>query len=222
MTVGDSVMWLASSGRSSANRPQLAPWPRWDRTWRWWSGPQICSPARLGRAVLIGPTGRGEAPLGAADEAAPLVGLVELERLDEVAELALPARQGVLEQAGDVGERMHHQPLADEAGRVGQAVRMLRRRRQQQQPRRADRVGREDDDLGRLASARRRRGRSRSRRSRGPRSSVSMLADPGAGDEPRPMGDAPSASGSGRSRPWRPRCSPDWQVLRWTHGRRPS
>jgi hypothetical protein len=57
--------------------------------------------------------GRGEAPAGAADEAAFLVGLIELEALDQVAELALPAHQRLLEQPGDVRERMHHQPLPD-------------------------------------------------------------------------------------------------------------
>ena len=51
----DSVTTLASSGRSSPNRPQLAPRPRWDFTWRWWSGPQFWVPARLGSAALIGP-----------------------------------------------------------------------------------------------------------------------------------------------------------------------
>ena len=65
VTVDESVMWLDSSGRSSAKSPQLAPCPRCVRTWVWWSGPQICSPARLGSAVLIGP------PVGARPQRAP-------------------------------------------------------------------------------------------------------------------------------------------------------
>ena len=32
VTVDDIVMWFASSGRSSAKRPQFAPWPRCVRT----------------------------------------------------------------------------------------------------------------------------------------------------------------------------------------------
>ena len=143
-------MWFASSGRSSANRPQFAPWPRCVRTWAWWSAPQICSPARLGQRRVDRSAGRRQAPARAADEAALLVGLVELERLDEVAELALPAHQRVLEEPGDVGERMHHQPLPDQAGGVGETVRVSRRRREQQQPGRADGVGRDHDDLRRL------------------------------------------------------------------------
>ena len=82
----------------------------------------LAGPARQRRVDRT--TGGCEAPARAADEAALLVGLVELERFDEVAELALPAHQRLLEQPGDVGERMHHQPLPDEAGRVRQAVGM--------------------------------------------------------------------------------------------------
>ena len=143
-------MWFASSGRSSAKRPQFAPWPRWRLHVGVVVGAPdlLAGPARQRRVDR--PAGRREAPARAADEAALLVGLVELERLDEVAELALPAHQRLLEQAGDVGEGMHHQPLPDEAGRVGQTVRVRRARREQQQPGRADRVRREDDHLRRL------------------------------------------------------------------------
>ena len=55
VSVFEIVIRFASSGRSSPNRPQFAPLPRCDRTWRWWSGPQTCVPARLGSAALIGP-----------------------------------------------------------------------------------------------------------------------------------------------------------------------
>ena len=124
VTVDEIVMWFASSGRSSANRPQFAPWPRW----RLDVGMVVRAPGLLagpaGERRVDRPAGRREAPAGAADEAALLVGLVELERLDEVAELALPAHQRLLEQPCDVGEGMHHQPLPDEAGRVRQAVRV--------------------------------------------------------------------------------------------------
>ena len=117
-------MWLFSSGRSSAKRPQFAPWPRTCLRCRWCSGPQICSPARAGQCRVDRAAGGREAPARAAHEAALLVRLVELERLDQVAELALPAHQRLLEEARDVGEGMHHQPLADQAGRVGQPVGM--------------------------------------------------------------------------------------------------
>ncbi len=91
-------------------------------------------------------TRRREAPLRAADEPAPLVGLVELERFDRAAEVSLPALQVVVEESRHAGERMHHQPGADESARVGEPVGMDVRRRQQQQPRGADRVGGHDDD----------------------------------------------------------------------------
>ena len=91
-----------------------------------------------------------EAPLRAADEAPPLVRLVELERLDGAAELALPALEVLVEEPAHVRERVHHQPLADEPRRVGQPVGMSRRAREEQQPGRPDRVRGEDDDLRRL------------------------------------------------------------------------
>jgi hypothetical protein len=45
---------------------------------------------------------------------------------------------------------MEHQVLADQAAGIGQPVGKARRRRIQQQPRRADAVAGDDDDLGRL------------------------------------------------------------------------
>ena len=45
---------------------------------------------------------------------------------------------------------MEHQVLADQAGRIGQPVREAAGDRVQQQPRRADAVAGDDDDLGRL------------------------------------------------------------------------
>src|SRR5439155_7085719 len=54
--------------------------------------PDLSSGAARERRV-DGAARRRESPAGAADEAALLVRLVELERLDEVPELALPARQ---------------------------------------------------------------------------------------------------------------------------------
>ena len=168
------------------------------------------------------PAGRREAPARAADEAALLVGLVELERLDEVAELALPAHQRLLEQAGDVGERMHHQPLADEPGRVRQAVRMRRARptaaaaaacRSRSPPATTTLAGSKCSAPSRVDPGR------AGREARG----VGLdPADAGAGHEPGAQRRSPSASGSGRSRPWRPRCSPTGRCSRWTHGRRPS
>ena len=165
--------------------------------------------------------GRREAPARAADEAALLVGLVELERLDEVAELALPAHQRLLEQPGDVRERVHHQPLADEPRRVRQAVRMPRRR-----PRAAAAAASRSRSPPRrrrspAGSARRRRCRSTSRRSRGP----CRWSRSGCTRAPV-ISVAPRAIAFGQ---WvrsvdafAPSLQPDWQVLRWTHGRRPS
>ena len=95
---------------------------------------------------------------------------------------------GSSNRPGDVREGMHHQPLPDEAGRVGQPVRVRGARREQQQPRRADRVGRDDDDLRRLevlaavAVDPGRAGR------QAPRVGLD-LADAGAGHEPRAEGD---------------------------------
>ena len=168
-------MWFASSGRSSAKRPQFAPWPRWRLDVGVVVGAPglLAGPAREGRVDR--PAGRREAPARAADEAALLVGLVELERLDEVAELALPAHQRLLEQAGDVGER-DASSAASRRGRTSSPARRgaLGLGREQQQPRRADRVGREDDDLGRLEVLAAVARRSRSRRSPGRVASVSM------------------------------------------------
>ena len=67
--------------------------------------------------------GRLQAPLGAAHEPARGVGLVELERVDELAPRALPGAEVLVEDADDGPERVHHQPLADEA----RGVRQLRR-----------------------------------------------------------------------------------------------
>src|SRR3954452_3754237 len=93
----------------------------------------LAGPARERRVDRA--AGRREAPAGAPDEAALLVGLVELEALDEVAELARPAHQRFLEQARDVGERVHHQPLPDEPRAVREAVRLVLRRAQEQESR---------------------------------------------------------------------------------------
>ena len=178
-------------------------------TWRWWSGPQTCVAGAAGERRVDRPERRREAPLRAADEAALLVGLVELERLDRAAELALPALEVLVEQAADVRERMHHQPLPDEARTSSRGRRGGASSPESSSSRgRADRVRGQHDDLRRAGSARRRRGRSRSRRSRGRSSLVSMPADAGAGDQLRAERRSPSASGSGRSTPWRPRCSP--------------
>ncbi len=181
-------MWFASSGRSSANSPQFAPWPEMRPDVGVMAGAPdlLARPARQRRVDRT--TGRCEAPAGAADEAALLVGLVELERLDEVAELALPAHQRLLEQPGDVGERMHHQPLPDEAGRVRQAVGVGGRIGEQQQTGRADRVRRDDhhprrlEVLGTIPVDPRRAG--------GEALLVGLDApDPRAGDEARSPGD---------------------------------
>ena len=115
MRVADSATWLASSGRSSPNRPQFAPRPRCERTWRWWSGPQTCVPARLGRAALIGPKVGARPHLAPRTKPRRLVGLVELERLDRAAELALPALEVLVEQPADVRER----DASSAAGRRG-------------------------------------------------------------------------------------------------------
>ncbi len=165
--------------------------------------------------------GRGEAPAGTADEAALLVGLVELERLDEVAELALPAHQRVLEQA----RRRWRRDASSAACRRGRtswparrggparptaAAAAACRSRWPRRPRPSP-----------ARSARRRRGRSRSRRSPGP-SRRSRCGGPGR----RSRAARPLAMALGQ---WvrsvealAPSLQPDWQVLRWTHGRRPS
>ena len=182
-------MWFASSGRSSAKRPQFAPWPRWVLT----CGVVVGAPGLLAGAArerrVDRPAGGREAPARAADEAALLVGLVELERLDEVAELALPAHQRLLEQAGDVRERMHHQPLPDEARRVREAVRVLPALAEFSSSRGVpDRVGRDDDDARRLEVL----GAVRCDPRRAGREALGVGLDPAdarAGDEPRAQRD---------------------------------
>ena len=165
--------------------------------------------------------GRREAPARAADEAALLVGLVELERLDEVAELALPAHQRLLEQAGDVGEGMHHQPLADEA--------------RTSWPGHRDAAALADSSSSRgvpIALAATTTTRAGSKCSPPSRSiQVAPVARPLASVSIRrtraPVTScAPCAIAFGQ---WvrsvdalAPSLQPDWQVLRWTHGRRPS
>ena len=128
-------------------------------------GPRPALPARLGSAALIGPPVGREAPLGAAHEAALLVGLVELKRLDASSRTGPassrgPRRRGPPTLAnGCIISRRPTRPL-----RVGQAVGVRGARREQQQPRRADGVRGQHDDLGRLEVLARRRGRSTSRR----------------------------------------------------------
>src|SRR5437660_5308013 len=100
-----------------------------------------------GQSGVDGTAGRGESPTRAANEPATLVGYVELERLDEVAELTLPAHELVLEDASDVREGMHHQPPADEPRRVGEAVRVARVGGQAEKPDGADGVCRQHHHL---------------------------------------------------------------------------
>ena len=171
MSVEESVIRFASSGRSSPNRPQFAPRPRCDRTWRWWSGPQTCVPARLGSAALIGPNVGARPHFAPAHEPALLVRLVELERLDRAAELALPALEVLVEQAADVRER-------DASSAASRRARTSSRARPGARPRpRAAAAAssrwrsRPARRPSRARSARRRHGRPRSRPSRARRRS---------------------------------------------------
>ena len=61
---------------------------------------------------------------------------------------AVRAPEVVIEQPDDSAERMQHEPLADEAGRIGQAIRKARVGRKQQQTRCPDAVGSEHDHGG--------------------------------------------------------------------------
>ena len=151
LSTGSSTTRFSSSGKSSAMMPHMALWPSRLR--------MPCVKARAPDRVVAPriaaghrdrPAGRLQAPLGPAHEAARGVGLVELQRVQVLAPHAVRAAEVFVEQADDRAEGMHHQPAADEAGRVRQAARKLAAGREQQQPRRADAAGGEDRDVGRL------------------------------------------------------------------------
>ena len=137
-----------SSGRSSPKRPQLAPCPRCARTWRWWSGPQTCVAGTARERGVDRPERRRQAPLGAADEAALLVGLVELEATRS------SSRTGPASSRGS--RRTARRRWRTDASSAACPTRpelfaspsgCAESRRQQQQPRRPDGVRREHDHL---------------------------------------------------------------------------
>ena len=111
--------------------------------------------ARRHRRVHRAAGRRREAPLRAAHEAAALVGLVELQRVDARADVAAPRLERLAEDAGRDRERVHHQAPPDEAARVREPVRELRAGRQEQESRAADGVRGQHDDvrLGALGPA---------------------------------------------------------------------
>ena len=85
----------------------------------------------------------------AAHEVALRIGLVEL-LAPQAQRRAVIAVERLLDIAVGLCVRMQHQILADESGRIGDAVRKLPRDRVQHQARRADAVAGDDHDLGRL------------------------------------------------------------------------
>ena len=64
-----------------------------------------------------------ESPLRAAHKIARNICLVEFQAVDVLAPQAVRAAEVFVEQTDDRAEWMQHEPLADEAGRIGEAVR---------------------------------------------------------------------------------------------------
>ena len=100
------------------------------------------SPA-VGRSQAERPAGRHHLPLAPAHEAARLVRLVELHRLDRLARRPEPALERLVVEPDDRRVGMHHEALADEA-------RGVREPRELQEPRRPDAVRADDHDVGSL------------------------------------------------------------------------
>ena len=83
---------------------------------------------RRHRGVHGAAGGRRQAPLRPPHEPSARIGLVELEAVDPRADVALPRLDEPLEDSGDDGKRVHHQPPPDEPARVRKPVRELRDR----------------------------------------------------------------------------------------------
>ena len=121
------------------------PWPKWRSNQRWWSRPQgarvsVIQPAATSRRGR----GAGQAvEVEAVDEAAADVGLGELPA-DQRGDIAHMAVDRLVDPDLGPDQRVVQQVAADLVGLVGEVV------RRQQQPRRADAVGGDDHDLGRL------------------------------------------------------------------------
>ena len=174
---------------------------------------------RIARVVIdTGP------PVGCRPHLAPrtkprdVVGLVELERVQVLAPRPLRAAEVVVEQADDGAERVHHQPLADEAGGVGQAAGIWPSEAAAAAACRCRwRTGssRRPDLTCSSPVARRRR----SRRSTSPSAVVVERPHARAGDQlARPSAIASRPVRAVDASPWRRRRSAHMHVARCTHG----
>src|SRR5262249_17740059 len=83
----------------------------------------------------------------AAHEAARAIGFVELLAHDAAARRPAVPADGLIKDPHHHAVGMEHQILADETAAVGEPVGEQRRARVQQQPRRADAVARQHDDV---------------------------------------------------------------------------
>ena len=183
--------------------------------------PDLLAGAARERGVDRAAGGR-EAPLGAAHEAAPLVGLVELEATRSSSRTGPASSRGPRRTArrrsrtdassaacptrpDELARPSGCRALADRSSSRGVPIAFAA----------------STTTLRRLEVLARRRGRSTSRRSRGPASFVSMRRT-----RAPVISRAPMAIAFGQ---WvrsvdafAPSLQPCWQVPRWTHGRRPS
>ena len=103
--------------------------------------------ARTGERLHQRTAGRTGLPLAAPDEAAGLVGLVELPRPDPRPGVPRPAPQGLLEDAVDDPVEMEHEVAPEQTRAVRQAVRESAARGGEEQPRGADRICRAHDQV---------------------------------------------------------------------------
>ena len=122
------VTRLSSSGRSSASSTHCS--AAADLLAHPLRGARCPSPRVWPRATCQRLPPAGQGPAGAAHEAAGGVGVVELQRIDEAAVVAVP-RSGVRKRPLHQGHRMQHQSAADQSAIIGQPVRVhgCRRRR---------------------------------------------------------------------------------------------
>src|SRR5262249_9106445 len=94
--------------------------------------------------------GRLESPFRATHKSARRVGLVEFETVGVLSPKAVRAAEVFVEQTYHRAERMQHQPLADQAVGIRQAIGKTRRSREQKNSRRADAIRAKNRDGGLL------------------------------------------------------------------------